>query len=253
MAYRYTEEEFAAIQKRQTENLANFKRNSGRGLNPKALAEMQKGSDVKLDQDGAPVSEPVKAERAKPIMRRRSEVLPVPKLGALEAGVAKALAAGAKPLTAKTKPPKAAKPKMRQTVPKEEDECIWLKQWADIQKWDGRPVSDVLIHVPNGAYLGADAKTRGITMGKLKAMGVKPGCYDYLIPVPQPLSPRTAIIVPGLWLEMKRTAGGEVSQDQKDFKRLMVRLGWQCEVAKGWIQASRLIEEYLGITKPVVL
>lgn len=193
MPYRYTEEEYADILRRQGENLANFQRNSGRGLPAETIRTMEKAGGVKLDENGAPVPKKTRVPR------------------------------------------KAALP-----VPCEEEECENLFQWAQAMRWRGRPISEYLIHIPNGAYLGADAKTRAITMGKLKAMGVQPGVYDYIVPVP--ILP----VCPGLWLEMKRTKGGEVSDDQKAFKRRMVVMGWRCEVAKGWVEASRIIEEHLG-------
>jgi hypothetical protein len=191
MPYRYTEEEYQDILKRQEANLSNFQRNSGRGLPPATVKAMEKASGHKLDTDGAPVPKKARALRVQ-----------------------------------------------RLPVPVEEDECINLFQWAQTVRWRGRPISEYLIHVPNGAYLGADAKTRAITMGKLKAMGVQPGVYDYLIPVP-------LLACPGLWVEMKRLRGGGVSDDQKAFKRRMIEMGWRCEVAKGWVVASRIIEDHL--------
>lgn len=143
------------------------------------------------------------------------------------------------PIPQKVGKPRAPKPAAL-PVPREEDECVNLFKWAQTLRWRGRPISEYLIHIPNGAYLGADVKTRGVTMGKLKAMGVQPGVYDYLVPVP-------LLACPGLWLEMKRTKGGEVSDDQKAFKRRMVALGWRCEIAKGWVEASRIIEEHLAM------
>lgn len=192
MAYRYTEEELADIKKRQAENLANFQRNSGRGLPEATVKAMEKASGHKLDADGAPV--PLR-------IRSKSKAVVAP-------------------------------------VPVEEEECVNLIEWAKAVRWRGRPIAEVLIHVPNGAYLGADAKTRAITMGKLIAMGVQPGVFDYLIPVPA--APCT-----GLWLEMKRTKGGTVSDEQKAFRRRMSVFGWRCEIAKGWVEASRIIEEHL--------
>jgi hypothetical protein len=129
-------------------------------------------------------------------------------------------------------------------VPTEEEECTWLFEWAQLTRWNGQPISNVLVHVPNGAYLGADPKTRGITMGKLKAMGLQPGVFDYLIPVPLM---KGHTIVPGLWLEMKRTKGGTVSTDQKEFRIRMQALGWDCVIAWGWIEASKIIESYLNL------
>lgn len=55
MPYRYTEEEYADILKRQSVNLDNFQRNSGRGLPPATVKAMEKARGVKLDTDGAPV------------------------------------------------------------------------------------------------------------------------------------------------------------------------------------------------------
>lgn len=130
-------------------------------------------------------------------------------------------------------------------VPTEEEECTWLFQWAQLTRWNGHPISDVLVHVPNGAYLGADPKTRGITMGKLKAMGLQPGVFDYLVPVPRM---KGRALVPGLWLEMKRTQGGTVSAEQKEFRDRMEALGWDCGIAKGWVEASQIIENYLKDT-----
>jgi len=132
-------------------------------------------------------------------------------------------------------------------VPTEEEECAWLFQWAQLTRWRGAPIADVLVHVPNGAYLGADPKTRAITMGKLKAMGLQPGVFDYLIPV-LCLAPQKGCYTPpcpGLWLEMKRTKGGTVSAEQKTFRVRMETLHWRCEIAKGWIEASKIIEGYL--------
>lgn len=228
MPYRYTEEELVLIKKRQADNLSAFQRNSGRGMPAKTLEAMQRATDDQLDEHGDPIPAHVPKAVPKKVKRAAAGVMEP-----MESAVATSI-------ERKAKTKALGKPKQRLPVPKEEDECMWLYQWARIQRWNARPVSDVLIHVPNGAFLGHDAKTRAITMGKLKAMGVRPGCFDYLIPVP---SPDHA----GLWLEMKRIEGGEVSADQKDFKRLMSLLGWRCEIAKGWVAASRVIEEYLGL------
>lgn len=132
-------------------------------------------------------------------------------------------------------------------VPTEEEECTWLFTWSKLTRWNGEPIANVLVHVPNGAYLGADPKTRSITMGKLKAMGLQPGVFDYLVPVP---IMKGHTICPGLWLEMKRTKGGTVSTEQEQFRDRMQALGWDCVIAKGWIEASRIIESYLKLGNP---
>jgi hypothetical protein len=135
-------------------------------------------------------------------------------------------------------------------VPKEEDEAKFLMEWAHYRIWHGGRLSKILIAISNGAYLGADPKTRAITMGKLKVRGVRPGVFDYLLPVPC-----WRLKIPGLWLELKRLRGGEVSQEQKDFEADMIALGWKTQVCKGWVAASEAIDRYLDLcgapSKPI--
>lgn len=131
-------------------------------------------------------------------------------------------------------------------VPTEDAECMWLVEWAKMTRWNGAPIAEVLILVPNGAYHGADREAGAVVARKLSQKGLQAGVFDYLIPVP---TIRTGYIYTGLWLEMKRTKGGVVSDEQKTFRDRMLRYGWKCEVAKGWIAASKVIEAYLqGVT-----
>lgn len=60
MTYRYTEEELADIKKRQAVNLANFQRNSGRGLPVQTVKTMERADGVKRDTDGAPIPKRVR-------------------------------------------------------------------------------------------------------------------------------------------------------------------------------------------------
>jgi Protein of unknown function (DUF1064) len=55
MPYRYTEQDIADIKARQGTDLANFQRNSGRGLPDKTVRAMEKAAGVKMDEHGAPV------------------------------------------------------------------------------------------------------------------------------------------------------------------------------------------------------
>lgn len=129
-------------------------------------------------------------------------------------------------------------------VPLEAQECKWLFEWAQTQRFRGWKLSEVLLLVPNGAYHGADRKAGAVVARKLREQGLQEGVFDYVLPVP--ILRVGAEFCPGLWLEMKRTRGGTVSEDQKKFKNRMEQLGWQCEIAKGWIEAARFIDEYLG-------
>ena len=122
--------------------------------------------------------------------------------------------------------------------------------WCEVARWRGWKISDLLIMVPNGAYLGADAKKRAQTMARLKRSGFRNGVFDYLLPVP--IWSRTAIppeiLTPGLWLELKRTIGGRSSEDQAEFQGQMELFGWKCVVAKGRDQAVQAITEYLALS-----
>lgn len=126
-------------------------------------------------------------------------------------------------------------------VPTEFEECRWLFQWAQATRWKNLKISDVLVHVPNGAYHGADRKAGAVIARKLREQGLQAGVADYIVPVP--IWTRNC---PGLWLEMKRTRGGTVSDDQKKFRARMESFGWACEVALGWVQAAAIIQKHLS-------
>ena len=150
MVYRYTQEDLDAIKAKQATNLANFERNSGRGLPPETVTAMEQAQGVKMDENGAPLPAPLEAP-GKPLKRRA---------------------------------PKQHKTRELAPVPLEEIEAKDLLQWARMQHWHGKPISDVLIHIPNGSFRGYDRKGAQITAGKLKEQGMQPGVYDYLVPVP---------------------------------------------------------------------
>ena len=135
---------------------------------------------------------------------------------------------------------KTAELKLKQVVPTEDDEAQWLMQWAHTQRWQHLSLARVLIMIPNGAYLGGDARQRAITMCKLKRTGFRPGVFDYILPIPQG-------VFPGLFLELKRRRGWVVSDEQVSFKVDMESLGWCCVIAKGWEEAKNAINVYLGI------
>jgi hypothetical protein len=254
MVYRYTEAELNLLQKRSGARLDQFQLNSGRGLPAETLTVMQQARGLKLDENGEPVPEPL------PRLKKRGKkpTNKVDSFPTLEAEVAQELEGGKAPLS-KTRraiaPMNAELPgdkRMRKArergellkklpIPKEEAECVSLWAWAQLERFNRRPISEVLILIPNGAFLGGkDAKARAVVARKLKEQGFQPGVYDYIIPVPSK-------DWTGMWLEMKRTRGGVESSDQKAFARRMKAYGWYCVVAKGWVEASRAIEQYLAL------
>lgn len=87
----------------------------------------------------------------------------------------------------------------------------------------------LIFAVPNG-------EARSITVAKrLKAEGVTAGVLDLFIPAWR------------LWIEMKRTTGGRLSPEQKNFIEYIELVGYKTIVAKGAKNAServiRFVEE----------
>jgi hypothetical protein len=74
--------------------------------------------------------------------------------------------------------------------------------------------------IPNG---GARSKREG---GRLKLEGVSPGVPDLFIPEWR------------LWVEFKKTKGGSVSAEQKDWIAYLEKIGYQTFIARGCVAAK---------------
>ena len=111
-------------------------------------------------------------------------------------------------------------------VPSEHFEQRELVRWFR-QTWPG-----VRIHaIPNG---GARSKA---TAGRLKAEGVASGVPDLFVPAW------------GLWVEMKRTKGGSLSAEQKDWITYLESVGFCCIVGKGAEAAKGQISAFFNQRK----
>tara|TARA_R110000868_G_C10928726_1_gene766205 strand:- start:1816 stop:2208 length:393 start_codon:yes stop_codon:yes gene_type:complete len=106
------------------------------------------------------------------------------------------------------------------TLPSEHLEQVRLVSWFRKTYPDTR-----IFAVPNG---GARSGLQG---AKLKAEGVSPGIPDLFVPAW------------GLWVEMKRSKGGTLSPDQKDWIAYLDDCGYQCIVGWGFEDAKRQIED----------
>lgn len=95
-------------------------------------------------------------------------------------------------------------------VPSEDKEQMLFVQWFR-RTYPGVRV----FAIPNG---GARSKA---TAGKLKATGVSAGVPDLFIPEWR------------LWVEMKRSKGGVISPEQKDWMTYLNTVGYQCVVGRG--------------------
>lgn len=114
-------------------------------------------------------------------------------------------------------------------IPTEEAEQIRLVAWLD---W---ALPDVpYFHVPNGGWR---AKR---TAGRMKALGAKPGVPD--LSFPEPRGPWH-----GLYIEMKRAKGGQLSAAQTAWIGRLRRNGYRVEVCAGAEAAMAVIEDYFGV------
>ena len=99
---------------------------------------------------------------------------------------------------------------MQNSVPSEHAEQVTFVQWFRRQYPGVR-----IMAIPNGGARHA------AVAGKLKAEGVSRGVPDLYIPAWS------------LWIEMKRTKGGRVSPEQRDWIEYLTSLGHQVIVAHG--------------------
>lgn len=120
-------------------------------------------------------------------------------------------------------------------VAKEHAEQKALFIWAGLQA-KARPELGLMFAIPNGGH------RHPAVAGQLKAEGVKPGVPDIFLAVA-----RNGFH--GLFVEMKRTKGGTLTDDQKVVIPQLKAQGFAVEVCKGWLEAKKVIEGYLD-SKP---
>lgn len=115
---------------------------------------------------------------------------------------------------------------MTTTSHSESDEQIGFVSW-----FEDRFKGVRIFHIPNGGH-------RSMSVAKkLKAEGVKPGVPDLFVPHWR------------LWIEMKRTKGGRLSEEQKDWIEYLEGIGYSAIVANGATEASRKVLEWLASKK----
>ena len=95
------------------------------------------------------------------------------------------------------------------------------------------PSLKFLYHIPNER---SDKRQAAI----LKQMGVKRGVPDLCLPVARGR-------YHGLYIEMKRTFGGVVSDDQKWWKQQLTENGYACVICKGWEAGKEALLWYLNL------
>lgn len=118
----------------------------------------------------------------------------------------------------------------KKVAPTEDQEQIRLATWLTKQ-------GIRFYAIPNGGYRNA------LEAFKLKRMGTIPGIPDICIPIPSGS-------YHGLYIELKRTFGGKVSENQKFWLEFLNEKGYLAQVAKGFEEARDVVTYYLGLTKP---
>ena len=124
---------------------------------------------------------------------------------------------------------------MRKISPLEGDEQASLVKWFRLQY---RSIAYCLFSIPNGSVLAGDKIKRAKQMNRLKSEGFVNGVSDLFLM-------QSNSKYHGLFIEMKKSSGGKVSDDQKEFLRKATEQGYQAVVCKGFEQAKHTIIEYL--------
>ncbi len=103
------------------------------------------------------------------------------------------------------------------------------EEQRELVRWFRQTYSGVRIFaIPNG---GARSKA---TAGRLKAEGVSSGVPDLFIPAW------------GLWVEMKRSKGGSLSAEQKDWIAYLESVRFCCIVGKGADDAKGKLQAFFN-------
>lgn len=112
---------------------------------------------------------------------------------------------------------------MTDKIPSESAEQIAFVTW-----WRAQRPDNWIFAIPNGGFRHL------ATAKKLKAEGASPGVPDLYIPSLH------------LWIEFKRTKGGRLSTDQKDWRdHLKNECGDSWMLAKGAADAVKQVTEFL--------
>lgn len=119
----------------------------------------------------------------------------------------------------------------RNACPTEDQEQAALMAWAQMQT-AARPELALLHHIPNGGARNAR------TGARLKAQGVKRGVPDLCLPVARGG-------YHGLYIELKRQHGGQVSQQQRWWLNQLRANGYAAQVCNGWQEARWTILRYI--------
>jgi hypothetical protein len=115
----------------------------------------------------------------------------------------------------------------------EHNEQVNLMKWWALACHSFGVDERLLFAIPNGGERNV------IVAARLKAEGVRAGVPDLFLAYGTDK-------FNGLFIEMKKTKGGRVSDSQKTYLELLQKRGFCAVVCNGWMEAKREIERYLN-------
>ena len=118
-------------------------------------------------------------------------------------------------------------------VPTESQEQCVLVEWANLAALK-TPELNLLYHIPNGGH-----RNKAVA-AKLKAEGVKSGVPDFCLPVARRQ-------YHGLYIELKRTRGGRLKQEQKLWITALTEQGYLALSCRGFDEARQALLDYLSL------
>lgn len=120
-------------------------------------------------------------------------------------------------------------------VPLEAQEQKALFTWAAFNLGT-HPELQLMFAIPNGG--SRDRREAH----NLRMQGVKAGVPDICLPVPRGA-------YHGMYIELKRTTGGRLSDEQKIWLDQLEKQGYKAACCRGYGEARQLIERYLDLNK----
>lgn len=120
----------------------------------------------------------------------------------------------------------------RISVPLEHEEQSALIDWTILMcgRW---PELKLFYHIPN------EGKRSPAAAMRLKQEGMKRGVPDNCLPVARGK-------YHGLYIELKRIRGGQISEDQRKWIDDLSMQGYKAVICRGWNEAANVIEDYLN-------
>lgn len=116
-------------------------------------------------------------------------------------------------------------------VPTESEEQQTLFSFCAVEM-KRYPELDLLVHIPN------EGKRSNATGGRMKREGLRKGFPDIMLCVPH-------CGYAGLMIELKRTKGSKISEDQKEWIRKLNYQRYAAVFCYGWEEAWNVIKAYI--------